>query len=116
MRSRSGRSFRLALSLLLLAVARADAQQVGGAEQRGLLLEQGEHVARLGVTGGAAGDTGDLAGIFQLEGELDPSTCPAAEEAYSTTKVKEGAARQAELEALERSTGQDIDLDGVVGR
>jgi hypothetical protein len=67
-------------------------------------------------TGGAAGDTGDLAAIFELEGELDPSTCPAAENVYSETKVREGAARQAELEALERSLGQDVDLDGVVGR
>ena len=42
MRSRSARSVALACSLLLLAVARADAQQVSGPEQRGLLLEQGE--------------------------------------------------------------------------
>jgi hypothetical protein len=67
-------------------------------------------------TGGAAGGVGDLAGIFELEGELDPSTCPAAESAYRATKVREGAARQAELAALERSTGEDLDADGVVGR
>jgi hypothetical protein len=67
-------------------------------------------------TGGAAGDVGDLAGIFELEGELDPSTCPTAEDAYSAAKVKEGAAKQAELAALERSIGEDVDLDGVVGR
>jgi hypothetical protein len=51
-----------------------------------------------------------------LEGELDPSTCPAAEQSYRATKVEEGAAKQAELEALELSLGQDVDLDGVVGR
>ena len=67
-------------------------------------------------TGGAAGDTGDLAGIFQLEGELDPSTCATAVRTYRATKVKEGAARQAEIAALERSTGEDVDLDGVVGQ
>jgi hypothetical protein len=67
-------------------------------------------------TGGAAGDVGDLAGIFELEGELDPSACPAAERTYDATKVKEGAAQQAELAALERSTGEDLDADGVVGR
>lgn len=42
MRSRSARNLGLALSLLLLAVARSSAQQIGGAEQRGLLLEQDE--------------------------------------------------------------------------
>ncbi len=67
-------------------------------------------------TGGAAGDVGDLAGIFELEGRLDPSTCPAAERSYRATKVREGAAHQAELAALERSTGEDVDGDGVVGR
>jgi tetratricopeptide (TPR) repeat protein len=42
MRSRSGRNVGLALWLVLLAVSRADAQQVSGPEQRGLRLEQEE--------------------------------------------------------------------------
>ena len=42
MRSPSARSWTLALWLLVLAVARTDAQQMGGAEQRALLLEQDE--------------------------------------------------------------------------
>ena len=42
MQSRSARSRTLALSLLVLTVARAGAQQMGGAEQRALLLEQDE--------------------------------------------------------------------------
>jgi hypothetical protein len=67
-------------------------------------------------SGGAAGDVGDLAGIFELEGQLDPSTCPAAEQNYRAVKAEEKVAKQAELAALELSLDQDVDLDGVIGR
>ena len=67
-------------------------------------------------TGGAAGDVGDLAAIFALDGELDPSTCPAAERSYRKVKASEQRARQAEFAALERELGEDLDDDGAVGR
>ena len=67
-------------------------------------------------TGGAAGNVGDLAGIFQLTGDLDPSTCPAAERDFRKAKAREQTAKEAEFAALERSLGEDLDEDGEVGR
>ena len=67
-------------------------------------------------TGGAAGGAGDLAGIFALEGDLDPSTCPAAERDFREAKAEEQKAKLVEFRALERSLGEDLDEDGVVGR
>lgn len=67
-------------------------------------------------TGGAYGDAGDLAGVFEVNGELDPSTCGQAERRFRAAKSKEQAARAAEFRALERSLNQDLDEDGVVGR
>jgi hypothetical protein len=67
-------------------------------------------------TGGAFGHAGDLAGVFEIDGELDPSTCGEAERKFRTAKAKEQTAREAAFAALERSEGVDLDEDGVVGR
>ena len=67
-------------------------------------------------TGGAAGGAGDLAGVFELDGDLDPSTCAEAEREFRKAKAEEQKAKLVEFRALERSLGEDLDEDGVVGR
>lgn len=77
----------------------------------------GDDAARLIVsTGGAYGNAGDLAAIFEIDGELTPGTCDAAERDFRRAKAIEQRAREAEFRALERSTGQDLDEDGVIGK
>ena len=66
--------------------------------------------------GGRRRERRDLAGIFQLTGDLDPSTCPAAERDFRKAKAREQTAKEAEFAALERSLGEDLDEDGEVGR
>jgi hypothetical protein len=73
--------------------------------------------ARLVVgTGGAYGNAGDLAAIFAIDGRLTPGTCGEAEGSFRVAKAKEQRAREAEFRALERSLGEDLDEDGVIGK
>jgi hypothetical protein len=44
--------------------------------------------------------SGGLAGVYRVDGELDPSTCDAAETRYRTAKAEQEAARRAQAEAL----------------
>jgi hypothetical protein len=67
-------------------------------------------------TGGAYGDAGDLAGVFRIDGELDPATCPVAERRFRVAKAKEQRAREAEFRAEERAANADLDGDGVIGQ
>ena len=55
-------------------------------------------------------------GSSSSSGELDPSTCAAAERDFRKAKAQERTAKQAEFAALERSLGEDLDEDGTVGR
>ena len=55
-------------------------------------------------------------GSSSSTGELDPSTCPAAERDFRKAKAREQTAKAAEFAALERSLGEDLDEDGEVGR
>jgi hypothetical protein len=73
-------------------------------------------VTQLISTGGAYGNAGDLAGVFAIDGELDPSTCGQAERNFRRAKAKEQRAREAEFRALERSENADLDGDGVIGQ
>jgi hypothetical protein len=68
------------------------------------------------LTGGATGGTGDLAGVFKIDGRLDPSTCKPAEQDFRVAKGKEQRAKEAEFRALELQVGEDLDADGKVGR
>ncbi len=45
--------------------------------------------------------SGGLAGVFEVKGRLDPSTCGAAESRYRAAKAEEEAAKRAEAAALE---------------
>ena len=54
--------------------------------------------------------------MFELDGELDPSTCADAEREFRKAKAEEQKAKLVEFRALERSLGEDLDDDGVVGR
>ena len=67
-------------------------------------------------SGGAVGGAGDLAAVFKIDGELDPSTCADAEREFRKAKAEEQKAKLVEFRALERSLGEDLDDDGVVGR
>ena len=110
MPSRSVRSLTLACSLLLLAVARAGAQQISSAEQRGLLLEQDEkyHEAAAAYRAALSQTPGSVMAFLGLErvyaqlGWPD-SLLPVLERAIAAAP-REPALRAAQIRTL-RSLG-----------
>jgi hypothetical protein len=55
--------------------------------------------------------SGGLAAVFEVDGQLDPSTCGEAERIYREAKARENAKRAAEAEALEEAESEAEDSD-----
>jgi tetratricopeptide (TPR) repeat protein len=110
MRSRSAHSVGLALSLLLLVIARADAQQTGGAEQRGLLLEQDEKYREAAAAyrealAGTPGSVMALLGLERVYAQMGwPDSLLPVLERSITAAPREPALRAAQIRTL-RSLG-----------
>ncbi len=56
-----------------------------------------------------------LAAVYRIDGDLDLTTCGAAENAFRADKGVEQAALEEYNRQQEILTGEDINMDGVIG-